>query len=314
MTGCRTLPRPDGYGPRSPRPAILKTMDENRPPYSLQAPSATASPSALRLPAREQSLHVDDHLDPPEVTRWERIGGRRLEALPANAPHAMRHGDLDYVVRGKVAPGYRVASDLKTRFDVESDFASDTAILKEGVDPQTGRRYLEEIAFEVVSKQSLKVITDKAPRMIRRGVRRVFAVFLKQKKVCEWSPEQATWVELDRKSAIVDRCLIEPLEVASLVDAAAADNAVASGLVARGNPVVRRQRAQGQAEGRTQGQAEGRARGQAEAILEVLESRGLTPSEALRRLVLETTDLDQLRRWLRRAALVDSADQLASVG
>jgi len=273
-------------------------MDENRPPYSLQAPGVSPSPSAVRLPARERFPHVDDHLDPPEVTRWERIDGRRVLAMPADFPHATRHGDLDYVLRGKVAPGYRVASDLKTRFEKESDFASDSAIVKDGIDPTTRRRYLEEIAFEVVSTQSRADVTLKAPKMARRGVRRVFAIFLKKGTVGEWSTKEKDWIEMDRSSVIADRCLIEPLEVEALFDAAAADDAVARGLVARGNAVIEEVRAAGE------------ARGKASAILETLEARGLTPTETLRRRILETSDLGQLGRWLRKAVLVDSVDEI----
>ena len=289
-------------------------MDENRPPYSLQAPGVSPAPAAVRLPARERFPHVDDHLDPPEVTRWERIDGRRVLAMPADFPHATRHSDLDYVLRGKVAPGYRTASDLKTRFEKESDFASDSAIVKDGIDPKTKRRHLEEIAFEIVSTQSRADVTTKAPKMVRRGVRRVFAVFLKKGTVGEWSAKEKKWIEMDRSSAIEDRCLIEPLEVEALFDAAAADDAVARGLLARGNPVIEEARQKDKAEARTEGKAEGRAEGKAEgraeAILEVLEARGLSPSEALRRRILGTQDLDQLRRWLLRAPLADSADEI----
>lgn len=281
-------------------------MDENQPPYSLKAPGASGAPSAVRLPAREPFPHVDDHLDPPEVTRWERIDGRRVLAMPADYPHATRHSDLDYVLRGKVAPGYRVASDLKTRFEKESDFASDSAIVKEGIDPETQRRHLEEIAFEVVSTQSRADATVKAPKMVRRGVRRVFAIFLKTGTVGEWSSKEKDWIELDRSSAIEDRCLIEPLEVEALFDAAAADDAVARGLLARGNPVIEEARRKDKAEGRAEGKAEGRA----EAILAVLEARGLSPSETLRQRILGTKDLDQLGRWLTRAPVVDSAEEI----
>ncbi|HEX9732725.1 MAG TPA: Uma2 family endonuclease [Thermoanaerobaculia bacterium] len=256
----------------------------------------------MRLPARERFPHVDDHLDPPEVTRWERIDGRRVLAMPAEYSHATRHGELDYVLRGKVAPGYRVASDLKTRFAKESDFASDSAIVKEGVDPETRRRHLEEIAFEVVSTQSRADVTVKVPKMIRRGVRRVFALFLKKGKVSEWSAKEKKWVDLDRSSVIEDRCLIEPLEVEALLDAAAADNAVARGLLARGNPVIE--------EVRQKDRALGRAEGLAEAILAVLEARGLSPSETSRQRILGTKDLDQLGRWLTRASLVDSVEEI----
>jgi hypothetical protein len=55
-----------------------------------------------------------------------------------------------------------VASDLKTRVDWDDDFACDSALAWEGDDPETGTRHLEEIAFEVVDKQSAQVVTEKA--------------------------------------------------------------------------------------------------------------------------------------------------------
>jgi hypothetical protein len=118
----------------------------------------------MRLPGRTSFPKVDDHLVQPEVTRDEMIGGRRVVAMPAKEPHADQHSDLDYVLRAHAAPGYRSSSDLLTRHDVDSDFASDACLRKEGIDPETGTRYLEEIAFEVVSEQNEQVVAEKAPR------------------------------------------------------------------------------------------------------------------------------------------------------
>ena len=142
----------------------------------------------MRLPGhRERFPRVDDHLVEPEVTRDEIVGGRKMEASPAKAPHAGQHGQLDLVVGSHIAPGYRLMVDLLTRHDVDSDFASDSAVVKEGIDPATGTRYLEEIAFEVVSEQNEQIVQAKTPGMIRRGVRRVFAIFVKRGAVEEWS-------------------------------------------------------------------------------------------------------------------------------
>jgi Putative restriction endonuclease len=119
----------------------------------------------------------------------EVIGGRRVVAFPAEAPHADQHGELQYVLRAHVAPGYVAAVDLLTRVDQKSDFASDVCVRREGVDPQTGKRHLEELAFEVVSEQTEQDVSEKVPRMHRRGVRRIFAIFIKSRQVCEWSSE-----------------------------------------------------------------------------------------------------------------------------
>jgi hypothetical protein len=57
-------------------------------------------------------------------------------------------------------------------------------------------------------------------------------------------------------------------------------------------------------------QAESEARGEAQSLLTVIETRRLAVSEAQRQTILNCRDLAQLRLWLRRAVVVDSADAL----
>jgi hypothetical protein len=180
-------------------------MDENRAAFSLKAPAATGSGAPWRLPGRGGSFpRVDDHLVEPEVTRDEIIGGRRVVASPAHPPHAKQQTKLDYVLEAHVAPGYTAATDLLTRHAKESDFATDTCIYKDDIDPETGARYLEEIAFEIVAEQTERDAAEKAIVMCRRGVRRIFALFIKgPRRVCEWSPESQSWRSLDRGSSIL---------------------------------------------------------------------------------------------------------------
>jgi putative restriction endonuclease len=272
-------------------------MDEKRPAYSLRAPGASGR--SLHLPGRGPFPPVDEHLVEPEVTRDEIIGGRRVVAFPAEAPHADQHGQLNYVLRAHVAPGYVAAVDLLTRVDQKSDFASDVCVRREGVDPQTGKRHLEELAFEVVSEQKEQDVSEKALRMHRRGVRRIFAIFIKSRQVCEWSSEgQGSWRPLDLASSIEDPCLAKPLAVAALLDAAAADDAVVEALAAKDNPALRRRETQA------------RVKEIATSILSVLEERGIAVSPDQTQEILRCADLDRLRRWLRRAVLAATADEI----
>jgi hypothetical protein len=275
----------------------MSIMDENRRGYHLKAPGGSSG-APRHLPGRGPFPRVDDRLVEAEITRDEMIGGRRIVALPANPPHATQHTRLDYVLQAQVATGYIAASDLLTRHDQESDFASDTCIYKEGADPATGARYLEEIAFEVVSEQNQRWVSEKAKRMHRRGVRRIFTVWVKTQKVCEWSAETETWSPLDAQ--ITDPCLVVPLDVAALLDAAVANTAVVEALASKGDPSIRRLETRAE------------AKGKAEAILKVLESRGILMSPAQRQEILDCRDLDRLDRWLSRAALVSSAGELTS--
>ncbi|MFY9825611.1 MAG: hypothetical protein WAM82_29830 [Thermoanaerobaculia bacterium] len=252
---------------------------------------------------------VDDHLVEAEVTRDEIIGGHRVVAMPAHPPHADQQSDLDYVLRAHKASGYRTAADLLTRLDHDSDFASDACVYKEGVDPATGARYLEEIAFEVVSEQSEAWVREKAVRMYRRGVRRIFAVMVKgQRRVCEWSPGSQSWRTLAAESQIEDPCLVRPLPVAALLDAAVADNAVVEALAAKGNPAIQKR----ETAARNAGRAEGKAEGKAEGVLSLLSARGIAVSEAQRQEILRCRDLDRLGRWLVRAAQASSAEEVTA--
>lgn len=243
----------------------------------------------------------------PEVSRDEMIGGRRVVASPAQAPHANRQCALDFILYSHAAHGYIASADLLTRHDRESDFASDGCVYKDGVDPETGSRYLEAIAFEVVSEQNERDVSEKASRMHRRGVRRIFAVFVKEpRRVCEWSPQTESWRLLEPGSLIADPCLVRPLEVRALLDAAAADAAAVEALAAKGNPAIRRREAAAKREGK----AEGKVEGKTDAVLKVLAGRGIAVSASQRRTIRHCRDLARLDRWLLRAGRVSSVEEL----
>jgi hypothetical protein len=178
---------------------------------------------------------VDDQLVRPE-TREELVRGRAVVALPAKEPHAERHYELDYLTRGVLAPGYVGATDLLTRAGPKSDFATDTCIRREGIDPATGSRFLEELAFEVVHEQSLRDVTERAEDLSARGVRRIIAIFVKKNEVREWSKDRSDWLVLDPSGALDDRTLAQPIPIRALLDRAEADDVVVRALRAKNNP------------------------------------------------------------------------------
>jgi hypothetical protein len=282
-------------------------MDEKRAGYGLKAPGASGA--SLHLPGRADFPRLDEHLVVPEVTRDEVIKGRRVVAHPALPAHGDEHSELDFVVRGLVAPGYQVSTDLLTRVGKQSDFASDSSIRKKGDDPATGSRYLEEVAFEVVSTQSEGDVTEKAEEMHERGVRRIFAIFVKgPRRVCEWSPASRRWMPLGAGARIEDPCLVTPLAVSALLDAALADDAVVEALKAKRNPEILKLEAAAEA----RGEAKGKAEGTAEAILEILKARGVAVSQSQREEISRCSDLARLSRWVVRAALATSAEEVTA--
>jgi hypothetical protein len=189
-------------------------------------------------------------------------------------------------------------------------------------DPRTGGRQLEQLAFEVVSTQSLGHVGKRAAKLAARGVRRVFAIHIVRDRVFEWSARDARWIELERRSAIADATLAAPLPVDALIDVTKADDAIARALLARSNPVLEADRAKadarghqrgrmvGWAEGRAEGRAEGQAEGQqagerkglAEGLLRMLDALGVSLDAADRARILGETDPQQLERWYARAA------------
>ncbi len=137
----------------------------------------------------------------------------------------------------------------------------------------------------MVSEQSLKDITEKAEEICVRGVRRVFAIFVKTSEVKEW---RGAWSLFDRE--IADDALASPLPVRSLADAAAADDAVVRVLDAKGNPAIRQIR---HAE-----RQEGVADGQRQALFAVLSARGFAVAASVLARVEACQDFAELTGWI----------------
>ncbi len=282
-------------------------MEEGRAPYEMKAPGAGSSSRSYKLPGGDDLPRVDDYRTDIDFESQEMIGGVVYDVMSADFPHAQCNGHLDYLLRGVAAPGYSIASDLKTRVSHDDDFASDSALVKDGIDSDSGARHLEEIAFEVIDKQSPQVVTRKAPRMIRRGVRRVFAVFVKTGRVKEWSVEANDWVTLHTSAVIEDPVLVEPVTVTAVLDAAEADDTVVRALAKKDNPEILRIRQQERLEGQEEGKAEGRIEAQRQAVLSVLAARDLDVPETVRDAVLSCSDPAVLDRWVQAAATAAAA-------
>ncbi|MCP4664367.1 MAG: hypothetical protein GY856_53975, partial [bacterium] len=131
-----------------PSPAI---REPGRSPSKIRAPGQSGV--EIRLPGRGERLAPDDRLARPE-TGEEYIDGQCIQAMAGEAAHADPQCDLAYVVRACVAKDYVASTELLTRTDEGSDFATDVCVRRRGTDPQTGGRYLEEVSFEVAHSQT----------------------------------------------------------------------------------------------------------------------------------------------------------------
>jgi len=92
--------------------------------------------------------------------------------------------------------------------------------------------------------------------------------------------------------------------VSALLDAALADNAVLEALIAKDNPVYLERVAAAE--------ARGKAEGTAEAILKILEARGIAVSQAQSEEISRCSDLARLSRWVVRASLATSAEEVTA--
>lgn len=192
----------------------------------------TSTPSSV---PRREDPPIDDRIVMPE-SRAEILHGELLWSMPAEPRHAAAHFDLAYVLHAHVAAGYRGGVDLLTRTGHDSDFAPDASIYPTHTEDEPRR--LEELAFEITSEQALAVPTTKARELVRRGVRRVFAILVKQQRVMEWDRVLDGWSPLSHDALIEDRCLVKPLRARSLLEATAQDDEVARALLAKGNAVL----------------------------------------------------------------------------
>jgi len=269
--------------------------------------------------------YVDERLVEPE-TREEMVRGRRIQALPANPEHGDRHTEVTRVIGTSMASGYTVSTDLLTRAGPRSDFATDTCVRRSGIDPRTGSRYLEELAFEVVNEQSMRHMIERAEELTSCGVRRLIAIFVKKGEIREWSPKANRWLLLDPDDALEDPTLVRPVPLRALLDEALANNALVDALDAKNIPRLqdlkreshRDGRAEGLRDGRVEGRREGRAEGLrdglaeglAESILRVLHGRGLPLADKLRARLEQCDDEVQLRRWLDAALTATSAEEV----
>lgn len=256
---------------------------------------------------------VDERLVAPE-TRYEIEDGRVVYVPPADEPHGSLHAKLAAVIDAHRGPAYAVAVDMLTRTSRIDDIAPDVSVYPATRHPETGRRQLEELAFEVASTETLGHAATRAVKLVTRGVRRVFAIDVKRERALEWSPSLDAWSMLDRDSAIVDPALAVAVPVAALVDAVRADAAIPRAYRMQRHAEFIAEREEGREEGRQEGRQEGREagelRGMVRALVAILSARGLPPSEAESARIAAIRTREQLDGLLARALTCSTVAEL----
>ncbi|HEX7837234.1 MAG TPA: Uma2 family endonuclease [Kofleriaceae bacterium] len=239
---------------------------------------------------------VDERLVVPE-TRHEIHDGELVHVPPADAPHATRHSKTSALVEAHVRSEFDVATDLLTRTSRTNDFAPDVSVFPFAPDPRTGGRQLEQLAFEVVSTESLSHAGDKAAKLVARGVRRVFAIDIERLRLLEWSGPLARWREIEAGSCIEDPVLAVPIPIEPLIRAVKADDAMSRALLIKENPVLMEALDRREQKGLEKGRQEGMAKG----LLAVLAARGISLEPADKARIFGESDPQRFERWFARA-------------
>lgn len=253
---------------------------------------------------------VDQHLVVPEVSRVEIIDGREVIDVGALSPHADAQALTGFLLAAHVLCAYVVATELLTRSAVDSDFATDVCIRKRGIDPETGSRYLEELSFEIVNEQSMSDVTSKAKNLARRGVRRIFAIFVKLGEIREWSKTSGEFIRLDMNGMFEDPVFVRPMAVKALVDStlAEAENEVAKALIAKKNPEIVKLQEEAEQQGHKKGLDEGLDLGR-NMLRRLLQQRfGEFPAMIGNQ--LEKATAEQLEHWTNRIFSASSLEEL----
>lgn len=247
---------------------------------------------------------VDDRLIAPG-TRYEIHDGKLVHVPAADRPRGRQLLQLCVMIDAHTGAEFEAAFRLLTRTSEIDDIAADVSVYPVAPDPDTGGRRIEQLAFQVVSTDSLEMVTARAAKLTGRGVRRIFAIDSEQPRALEWSAAASIWRELDPAGHIEDPALEVPLPIAALIGKGKTDDAVARALLAKRNPVVEAMRTEARAEGWAQGWAEGFREGlvyaAAELVIDLLEGRGVAFSSADRTRILDTKDRTTLMRWAARA-------------
>jgi hypothetical protein len=129
---------------------------------------------ALRSDGAAAALAPDQDID--ASTGRSRPAPRT--AGPGNALHGQPHGHVYFVLHTYVAAGYELDVAALAREPSGPALGSDIRVRRNGIDPRTGERFVEEMAFAIESQrpEAGEVIATHVAALLARGVRRVFTL------------------------------------------------------------------------------------------------------------------------------------------
>jgi hypothetical protein len=160
--------------------------------------------------------------------------------------------------------------------------------------------------------QDEEKLAEKVADLLVAGTRYLWVVRLTgPRRVEVHEPGKKVRTVLPGKLLTAPGVLENPVRVEALYDRDEAERATLTNLLQRqGYENLEAVLAEGRIEGKTEGKTEGKA----ESVLAVLEARGLRVTKAIRERIARCTDVAQLDRWVRRAAVVHKASEVFEEG
>ncbi len=275
---------------------------------SVSCPSAMPAVQSKPKPTPKSFPRVSDHLIVPERAREEVVRGKLMAMEPSDPPHADEQAHIASLIHTHSKPEYQSSVELATRVSQGNDFAADASIRKKGIDPLTGDRYLEELAFEVVNTQSHKSIENRARDLSERGVRRIFAIFVKEGWIGEWNPKNQAFDKLNPKDKIKDQALVRPIKVKALLDMAEGEKEISRALLVKNNEVLTKHVEKAKKAAFQEGREEGLKLARL-ALMDVIQERfGSVPPALEAR--IQTLPAEELQGLIKRALKAERIEEL----
>lgn len=284
--------------PKSPSNGMLFAPGAGVSNYSFPGANSKPTPQPAPLP-----LSLDDHIVPSEDGPYEMIRGEKVLVMPSKPEHADAQVRVAVAMDLYLHDDYVAAVEMLTRVDEGSDFATDVSVRKKGIDPRTGDRYLEELSIEVVNEQAPKLVQVKAHDLVRRGVRRVFAIFVKTGKISEWSQNLERFVPMNDDGTFDDPVLVRPMVVRALVDRTLAHVELVRTLEKQKHPEIQRIRQAGLDDGHKTGLKEGLKTGLKTGLIDLCEVFDISLDKTRRGYIdqLDVEALNALREQIKRS-------------
>jgi Uma2 family endonuclease len=220
--------------------------------FDAAGPGAEAGVS-YRFPSKNDSLPAPGELSIPGEDGYKLEDGQLVYAAPAGTAHEELHAALVALLVAFVKSSHKVYVDMLTNLATVPKNELAPAISMVAHYEQDESRPLEEVVVEICSTQPLANAERKLRKFASRGVRKLWCIQLSKQAVWKWDHRMDGLRILPSDGYLEDEVLVCPVAVNVLPKTTFQDNEIAQALLAKENPVLKRNRDDGIKFGRNEG-------------------------------------------------------------